>query len=109
MNSFVEYPPCSFLEDSIESIKKYWDYDNELFKFGYNSDGQPPNALVDNLITALEYAFHDNMAHWISYYIYELDFGSQWEEDSIVDEEGNTICLSSVQYLYKLLTMNKEN
>ena len=58
------------------------------------------------MVKVLEDIFHDT-GEWISYYIYELDFGRKWEP-GCVTEDGKDIPLSTPEELYDMLGNDKD-
>ena len=46
---------------------------------------------------------------WIGYYMFELNWGKDWTENSITDENGQSIKLQTVEDLYNLLESEYEN
>lgn len=63
------------------------------------------NSLIithtDVVVQLLENMFNDK--DYISWWIYELDYGRTYEEGDIKDEEGNSIDLSTAEKLYDFL------
>jgi len=53
----------------------------------------------------LEDAFDDKECNWISYFIYDLEFGSKWRENSIT-MNGKDVRMSNVGELYDVLVDN---
>lgn len=45
----------------------------------------------------------------ISYFIYDLEWGSKWTPDSITDTSGNSIDISTIEKLYDYLKADIEN
>jgi len=43
---------------------------------------------------------------WIEYFIYDLDFGKDWKEDSCSEEDGTIIDISTIEKLYDFLVLN---
>lgn len=88
------------IEDEIRKAFKKLDPD-----FGYFSLGKPI-SLITNI---LEDTFHDE-SQWISYFIYDLDWGKRWTKKSITDNKGKSIKMSTLSELYNVLTenLNKE-
>lgn len=56
-------------------------------------------GLVVNLLQKLM----NDQSEMISYFIYELDFGDEYENGMILDEDGNEVVLSSAEALYEYL------
>lgn len=92
----------------IESYKKSFDFTDELNKLfdRYDCDGEiyPPIGSED-VVTLLEFIF-DDRDEWISYWIFELDFGKEYEDGYIKDRDGKHIPLKTSDNLYDLLVDN---
>ena len=77
--NFIKYinklKQLRFLEDSLNSA-------GELFDFSI-SFGHHEQLIVD----ILEDAFEDRESNWISYFLYELDFGSKWSEGIVIMDD----------------------
>ncbi len=54
------------------------------------------------ILDMLETITHDKYGD-ISYFIYELDWGRLWKEDSITDADGNSIPMGTIKDLYSYL------
>lgn len=64
------------------------------------------NPTIENdLIETLEEMYEDK-DHWISYFVYELDFGRKWHQGMVTDAHGNDIRLASVIDLWMLIREN---
>ena len=50
--------------------------------------------------------YSDEEAEWISYFMYELDFGKRYHAGSIQDEFGNPIPLATAEDLWEFLMYN---
>ena len=59
------------------------------------------------MIKVLEDVF-DDTSEWISYFIYELDFGRKWKP-GCVTEDGKDIPLSTPEQLYDMISENLEH
>ena len=64
--------------------------------------------LTDYVIDLLELEFEDSDYGWISYWIYDLNFGQNWTPYSIIDSQGKTIRLKTKMDLYSFLIKNLE-
>lgn len=53
----------------------------------------------------LENEFKD-IGGWIGYFIYDLDFGKDWVEDSCIENDGTIIDISTSEKLYDFLIGN---
>lgn len=108
---FVEY---------MNTLKTLSDSSNMLSNALKNFDSCPDfggfsNFRAEDLIIALleklmddskddEYGISD-----ISYFIYDLEWGSNWTPDSLTDEDGNSIDISTIEKLYDYLASNINN
>ena len=59
------------------------------------------------IVDILESAFDDKECNWISYFIYDLEFGSKWRENCIT-MDGVDVRMSNVGELYDVLIENLE-
>lgn len=58
--------------------------------------------MEDRLVAAWERELAD-VDGWLSYYIYELNFGEDVASDSVLDADGTPIPLKTVEDLWKLI------
>jgi hypothetical protein len=59
------------------------------------------------VLKALELAMNDT-EKWIEYWLYELDYGKKAKENSVIDIDGTTIPLKTIDDLYNCIQeMNK--
>ena len=93
--------------DNYKSMWNFTDDMNEVFK-KYNCDGEVfPPMCTETVIDLLEFIFNDKN-QWISYWIFELEFGKQYEDECIKYEDGEVIPLKTAEDLYDLLIRNME-
>ena len=91
--------------DNYKSMWNFTDDMNEVFK-KYNCDGEVfPPMCTETVIDLLEFIFNDKN-QWISYWIFELDFGKDYEDGYVKDEHGEVIPLKTTEDLYDLLVRN---
>lgn len=92
----------------IDNYKSMWDFTdemNDLFD-KYKMDGNIyPPMCTETVIDLLEFIFNDKN-QWISYWIFELEFGKQYEDECIKWEDGEVIPLKTAEDLYDLLVRN---
>ena len=95
----------------INEIQKLHKYEEDLYALNrryknYEVDFQFP-TLEDTVVRLLEEVFQCRVDEYvgsdISYFIYELEFGQEWEPGMIIDESGNDIDLSTAEKLYDYL------
>lgn len=99
---------------TIGEIEKQYVHDrkcSDAFKIVFHNDfisGYDNSFLQVSLVELLKILTDDNHKDsWIDYFIYELDFGDSWEEDSVT-ENGKSIKLKNSKDLWKLLCTNKK-
>lgn len=91
--------------DNYKSMFNFTDEMNDLFD-KYKMDGNIyPPMCTETVIDLLEFIFNDKN-HWISYWIFELDFGKDYENGYVKDEHGEVIPLKTTEDLYDLLVRN---
>lgn len=105
---------------SFEDFERYLNSIQELFELQDNISrvismyGKSKEEMIEisfptlstELIGALEKVFHDKNS-WISYWIYELDFGNKYKEGSVIDADGSDIPLKTIEDLWNLLHMEE--
>ena len=89
-------------ERCIERIKQYFEFSDSLYALGIDTAEMPLDRVYVDLIDLLETAMGDTRNHWISFFIYNMDFGSRADEMTVMDN-GKKISLSSTHELWDLL------
>lgn len=96
-------------EKYINSIIEFDDFINELYSMDINIvECDVIMNFMSNYISILEDACGDSTTNWISYWLYELDRGANWEL-GCVTEGSNDIKLQTIDDLYELLVENMKN
>ena len=91
--------------DNYKSMFNFTDEMNDLFdKYKIDGNIYPPMC-TETVIDLLEFIFNDKN-QWISYWIFELDFGKDYEDGYVKDEHGEVIPLKTTEDLYDLLVRN---
>ena len=98
--------------DYIKKIKEYFEFRSQLDNL-LNTVIESPD-LIDTCIRMLEDIMGvDKSADWykdfgsdISYFIFELNFGKEWTENSITTKDGKSIDISTPEKLYDYLTLD---
>ena len=91
----------------IASMESLQDLDNKASKiteFGVNIT-ELTDAYSTIIINLLEGLFNDKST-WISYYVYELNWGKDYKDGSIIDKEKGIIKLANASDLYDILIDN---
>ena len=89
-------------ERCIERIKQYFEFSDSLYALGIDTMEMPLDRVCDDLVDLLETAMSDTRNHWISFFIYNMDFGSR-ADVVIVMDSGKKISLSNTRELWDLL------
>ena len=89
-------------EGCIERIKQYFEFSDSLYALGIDTAELPSNRICEDLVHLLETAMCDTRNHWISFFIYNMNFGSR-ADTVIVMDKGKKISLSNTRELWDLL------
>ena len=89
-------------ERCIEQIKQYFEFSDSLYALGIDTAELPFDRVYCDLIDLLEIEMGDTRNHWISFFIYNMDFGNR-ADAVIVMDNGKEISLSSTRELWDLL------
>ena len=89
-------------ERCIEQIKQYFEFSDSLYALGIDTAELPLDRVHDDLVDLLEVAMGDTRNHWISFFIYNMDFGNRADAVTVMDN-GKEISLSSTRELWDLL------
>lgn len=101
-------------ESYINELKEIDEFQTQLDTLirSYNKSGRGQAeyihlpTLFDSVIELLQKATGDN-SEYINFWIYELDFGRKYKEDSIKCVNGENIALKTTKDLWNLLTEDK--
>ena len=89
-------------ERCIERIKQYFEFSDSLYALGIDTAELPLDRVYVDLVDLLETVMGDTRNHWISFFIYNMDFGSRADEMTVMDK-GKKISLSNTRELWDLL------
>ena len=89
-------------ERCIERIKQYFEFSDSLYALGIDTAEMPLDRVCDDLVDLLETSMSDTRNHWISFFIYNMDFGNR-ADTVIVMDKGKKISLSNTRELWDLL------
>ena len=89
-------------ERCIKQIKACFVFFDSLYALGIDTMELPLDRVCDDLFDLLETSMSDTRNHWISFFIYNMDFGSR-ADAVIVMDNGKKISLSNIQELWELL------
>lgn len=106
---FIE--ALSFLEERSKFQEDLQNLLDEELEEGFNflyPYTKWENMLVRILEDEFEASFEGGQrTDWISYFIYELEFGKKWEPGTITDSDGSDMDLSTSEKLYDFLLAEK--
>ena len=94
--------PFNTFERCIERIKQSFEFSDSLYALGIDTAELPFDRVCDDLVDLLETAMSDTRNHWISFFIYNMNFGSR-ADTVIVMDKGKKISLSNTHELWDLL------
>lgn len=57
----------------------------------------------EDLVVSLLQTMLNDDGEWISYWMYECDFGRAWDENQVCDADGKSIVLTTPEDLYDFL------
>ena len=89
-------------ERCIERIKQYFEFSDSLYALGIDTAELPLDRVYVDLVDLLETVMGDTRNHWISFFIYNMDFGNRADEVTVMDK-GKKISLSNTRELWDLL------
>ena len=86
----------------IKRIQQGAEFFDSLYALGIDVAGVPSDRICDELINLLEITMSDTRNCWISFFIYNVDFGNRADEVTVMDN-GKEISLSNTRELWDLL------
>ena len=89
-------------ERCIKQIKQCFEFFDGLYALGIDTMELPLDRVCDDLVDLLETAMSDTRNHWISFFIYNMDFGNRADAVTVMDN-GKEISLSNIEELWELL------
>lgn len=98
--------------DAIKEIKSISDYHEDLNEFfrKHNVDGYvyQPDGTVTSLKLLHKIFEKADKDDWIDYFVYELNFGKNYEDGCVKDKNGSHIAMSNAEELYDFLLKEVE-
>ena len=89
-------------EGCIKRIQQHFEFSDNLYTLGIDIAELPSNRICEDLVRLLETAMCDTRNHWISFFIYNMKFGSRADTVTVMDN-GKKISLSNTHELWDLL------
>lgn len=113
----TKFEPNSFLNREVvvtykdfytyfKRIKAIFDFESELIKLNKPTDKDEFTlfypTMIDDVVNLLETIMNDLGNHWISYFIYDLNFGKTYKKGDVIID-GDERPLRNVEDLWELL------
>lgn len=92
--------------DSLKRNEEFLDELNNVFRKFNKDDMVYSTGLEDIIIGLLETLFKDKENQWISYWVWEENFGRTYKEGDVIEKDGTIIPLGTPEELYDLLVKN---
>ena len=89
-------------ERCIKQIKQCFEFFDSLYALGIDTAEMPLDRVYVDLVDLLETVMGDTRNHWVSFFIYNMDFGNRADEVTVMDS-GKKISLSNTHELWDLL------
>lgn len=89
-------------DSALSVLRKVIDIENKLHDLGVNTDGLPLDDLYVAFINLMEKELGDEYTHWISHFVFTLDFGRR-EHDWSTDSDGTLVPTQTTEELWRLL------
>ena len=89
-------------ERCIEQIKQCFDFFDSLYALGIDTAELPLDRVYGDLVDLLEIEMGDTRNHWISFFIYNMDFGNRADAVTVMNN-GKEVSLSNTRELWELL------
>ena len=97
---------CTYLR----RIKAIFDFESELAKLSKPTDKDEFTlfypTMIDDVVDLLEMIMNDLENHWISYFIYDLNFGEKYKKGDVTID-GDEYPLRNVKDLWELLLFGR--
>lgn len=117
----AKFEPNSFLNQEVvvtykdfciylRRIKAIFDFESELAKLSKPTDKDEFTlfypTMIDDVVDLLEMIMNDLENHWISYFIYDLNFGEKYKKGDVT-VDGDEYPLRNVKDLWELLLFGR--
>ena len=104
MLSFNEF------EKVLNNVKKFWDRQTEIEKATddcLNMWELTDGGCIDDVLFLLQKIFKDT-EKWISYWVYDLDWGKDYKPGCVRNSDGSDIVLETTRDLYDFLVSDSD-
>lgn len=108
MNILSKKDFCGIMYD-MEQHFEFQEKLNDVFR-EFNQDVCIVHTNLENtVVEILEIIFDDKENQWISYWVWEEEFGQKYKKGDVTEEDGTIIPLETAGDLYDFLIKNKNN
>ena len=90
----------------ISQLKEYQERETAIYRAGIDLM-EVNEPLIEAIFTLLKNSTNDE-TELISYFCYDLNFGEDWYEGCVTDEDGTDIQLQDIEDLYNVLVADEE-
>lgn len=102
--------PCLTKEEFVKKLNFIKERDEAQSKIGELFEKEfedsiflPYSRWQAEYINLLEKIMRDTENNWISYWIYELDYGTKYKDGDVTETDGSIIRMASAEDLYNFL------
>ena len=92
-------------KSALSDIKRFQEAEDSI-NDGFKKLGQDSRIMItepESVVVRLLEAIFNDRGEWISYFLYQLDWGKKYEDGCITDIDGSFIRLSTIEELYNFL------
>lgn len=90
----------------INQLQEYQEKETSIYRAGLDLT-EVNEPLIEAIFALLKYSTNDE-TELISYFCYDLNFGKDWYEGCVTDEDGTDIRLQTIDELYDVLVSDEE-
>lgn len=102
--------PCLTKEQFVDFVNFMKERDEAQLKIGEAFEAEfedsifwPYSKWQNKMIDLLEIAMRDKENYWISYWMYELNYGADYYDGCITEADGSIIKMATAEDLYDFL------
>lgn len=90
--------------EAIRSYQEAMEYTAFLLEKGIRFDYEVPILeAIDTGIKVLRAAMGEDEDEWIDYFVYETEFGAEWDDDSVYIDDEPVAAIKTPEALYDFL------
>lgn len=93
---------CEIIND-LKTNEDFISSFNNIFRDFNKEERIYSTGLEETVVKMLEIIFNDTETKWISYWIWEKNFGDTYEDGDVTYSDGTIISLKNAEELYEFL------